>query len=93
MGFVHSTANLLLCCDDCACPIGLEITVRLSKRKKKYEKAHSYEGRRKAMSFNVADIQCTKNEPLRSAAFLVTFGALALWPMTVFVSQSTLLMV
>lgn len=33
------------------------------------------------------------NVPLRSAAFLVTFGALALLPMTVFESQSTLLMV
>ena len=33
------------------------------------------------------------DSPLRSAEFLVTFGALAFWPMTSFESHSTLLLI
>jgi hypothetical protein len=45
------------------------------------------------MSFGVACGHCVSDAPLRSAEFLATFGALAFWPMTVFESHSTLLIV
>jgi hypothetical protein len=45
------------------------------------------------MNIEAACGHCVSDAPLRSAAFLVTFGALAFWPMTVFESQSMVLIV